>query len=369
MVICIDSRKPGTRGIYTYINNLLKKIIEIDNENKYLILTDINHPSWNLKNVEEIPVPSLNPIYWFFWSNTVLPKIIKDKKVDIYHSLKHITAFLIKAKKIVTIHGIHSHYFSPQYYKWYDTLYWKMMLKLAEKSYDKILTVSENEKNFFVNNLKYSESKFSITYLGVDEKFKIIDNKSKLIEIKNKYNLPDKFFFFAGQIDPIKNIKNMIMAFYSATLNKETDFKLVLAGNDKNKFADKMKFLVKELKIENEVIFLGYISDDLKYIYNLAEAYLFLSKSECFGLAALEAMACGLPIIASNIPEMKELVSEAGILVDPDKVSKISEAIEKILSDADLRLYMGQKSLKRAEIFSWENCAKKTLGIYEELFI
>ena len=367
MKICIDSRKPGTRGIYTFANGLLRKIIEIDKINKYIILTDKKHPSWQLENVEEIQVPSLNPIYWFFWSNIILPKIIKEENVDIYHSLKHITSFLLRTKKVVTIHGIHSHYFTPQYYKWYDTIYWKLMLKLAVKNYDRILTAAENEKNYFVNNLHYPEAKFNVTYLGADDKFKVIDDKAKLNEIKNKYSLPDKFFFFAGKIDPIKNIESMIIAFNSIKKKIETDFKLVLAGNDKNEFADKMKSLIKKLKLENEVIFLGHISDDLPCIYNLAEVYLFPSKSECFGLAALEAMACGLPIIASSIPEMKEVVSEAGILVDPNSVNEISEAIEKVILHADVRLEMKQKSLERSRLFSWENCAKQTIQVYEDL--
>jgi len=141
----------------------------------------------------------------------------------------------------------------------------------------------------------------------------------------------------------------------------------VLAGDDKNKFADEMKSLTKELEMQNDIVFLGFLSDDLPYVYNLAEAYLFPSHIECFSIALVEAMSAGLPVIASDINEIRESIGDAGILVDPKNVNSIAHAIEEVITSEELRLSMRKKSLERAKLFSWGNCAKETLEVYEDL--
>jgi glycosyltransferase involved in cell wall biosynthesis len=152
-------------------------LLEFGNRNEYVLITDIDSDIWDFEGVEKIFVPSQNPLYWFYWSNFKLPRILNKMKVDVYHSFKHITAFMLKQKKILTIHGIHSHYFAAQYHKWHETLYWKLLFRAAIKSYDRILTVAESEKNYLVEKVGYPADKFSVTYPGVKEKFKVINDE------------------------------------------------------------------------------------------------------------------------------------------------------------------------------------------------
>jgi glycosyltransferase involved in cell wall biosynthesis len=179
--------------------------------------------------------------------------------------------------------------------------------------------------------------------------------------------LPDKFFFFAGRIDSIKNIASIINAFSMVKRKLNTDYKLILAGEDKNEYADKMKTLVKELKLEDDIKFLGFILDDLPCIYNLAEVFIFPSHIENFGLALVEAMSCGLPVISSDITDIREVAGDACLLVNPDNIDDIADAIEKVILSDELRLSMRNKSLERAKLYSWEDCARRTLDVYNEV--
>ena len=369
MKICIDARSLGTRGILSYSDGLMKKLLEVDRLNEYVRIVDSNGvggPAYD--GVEEIPVPSQNPMYWFYWSNAVLPRILRRRGVDVYHSFKHITAFWVPAAKLVTIHGIHSHYFLPQYHKRHHTWYWKSMCRLAVDRYDRIITVSESEKNYLVRHLGYPPDRFRVTHLGADDRFREAGrDPAGMAKARRKYGLPDRYLFFAGKIDPIKNIEGMIRAYREVKRRTSTECRLVLAGDDRSPFADRMKSLTRELGIERDVRFLGYLSDELPFVFNLAEAYLFPSCTECFPVALVEAMSCGLPLISSDIDEIREVVGDAGILVDPNDVGDIARAIETVITSESIRASLRERSLERVNRFSWENCAKETLSIYEEL--
>src|SRR4030066_698592 len=160
MKICLDVRSPGESGVRNYMRGLVKGLLTFDKKNQYVIITDPNHRgSWSY-GVEEIVVPSLNPLHWMFWSNTTLVSLLQEKNVDVYHTFKHVTAFSIKTKRVVTLHGLHTHYLFPQFYKWYDTIYWKTVYSLAARNYDRLVTVAGGQNKYLVKYLGFPENKF-----------------------------------------------------------------------------------------------------------------------------------------------------------------------------------------------------------------
>ena len=346
---------------------MLKSLLKVDQDNEYIIITDPKHGSWEHDRVDEIVVPSLNPIIWMIWSNTILPKLLEKNKVDIYHSFKHVTAFRLKAKKIVMFHGLHSHYLFPEFYKWYDSLYWKFMYSMAARNYDRLITVANAEKRYLIENLGFPENKFRVTYLAADDHFRVIDDKDNLQKAKKNFDLPDHFILFVGQIHPRKNLEGVIKGYYKAGCRRTTNHKLVIVGGRSGSYFQKIVNLARELGIMNDVLFLDHVSDELPFIYNLADLFLLPSHHEGFGIVLVEAMACGLPVVTSNIEDLSEVVGGAGVLVDPNNVSEIADAIVEVLNSNELRETLIKKGLERAKSYSWDRCARETIKIYEEL--
>jgi glycosyltransferase involved in cell wall biosynthesis len=364
MRICIDARSPGYSGVLNYASCLLRNLIEIDKKNEYIVLSSPKDKPWNLKGVKELVVPSNNPFGWIVWSNTKLPRILRDEKVDVYHSLKHVTAFWGNFKKIITFHSARF-FFLPQHYKWYDALHWKIMYPAAARKYDCIITVSEAEKKNYMKYIGVPEIKFRVINLAADKRFRIIKDTEKLEKVKTKYGLPDHFLLFVGRILPVKNLETIIKGYHLAKRNKGLEQKLVIVGA-KTWYYKIIESLIIELDIKEDVIFTGPIFDDLPSIYNLADLFLFPSYYESFGAVLLEAMACGTPVIAANTGGLPEVAGDAAILISARNANKLADAIIELISSEYLRNSLIEKGLERTTRFSWKVCARETLKMYEQ---
>lgn len=364
MKVCIDARSPGYSGVLNYASCLLKSLLEIDKKNEYLVLSD-HKGAWNLNGTQEIVVPSNNPLGWAIWSNTELPKILEAEKIDVYHSLKHITAFRRKGKKVATFHSARF-FLYPEHYKWYDFAYWRIMYPAAAKFYDCIITVSEAEKENYLRHIKAPESKFKVIHLAADKRFQIIKGTDKLEETKQKFSLPDRFILFVGRLLPVKNIEGIIRAYYLANKQKQLEQKLVIVGKE-SWYSKKLCNLVDELGIANDVIFTGPIFNELPCVYNLADLFVFPSYYESFGAVPLEAMACGIPVITANSGGLPEVVGDAAILVSAANINELAYSIIQALSSDQLRESMIQRGLERIQLFSWDRCARETLKVYREM--
>ena len=367
MKICIDARSPGFAGILNYSSCLMKNLITNDSKNEYIILSAEKDKRWNLDGVKEIIIPSNNFIGWVVWSNSKLVEIMRRENVDIYHSLKHTTAFLGKYKKVITFHSAR-HFLFSQYYKWHEYAYWRIMNPLVAKKYDLIIVVSEAEKLNYIKYIGVPENKFRTIHLAADERFRIINDVEKLQGVRNRYNLPDQFILFVGRIHPIKNIETIVRAYYLLKKRKFSNHKLVIVGI-KTWYYDEFITLIKELDIEGDVILTGPVYDELPCVYNLADLFLFPSYYEAFPAVPLEAMACGTPVLTVNSGGIPEVVGDAAVSVSPFNVDEFSDAISEILSSNSLRESMIQKGIERAGMFSWKRCAQETIKVYEELML
>jgi glycosyltransferase involved in cell wall biosynthesis len=160
----------------------------------------------------------------------------------------------------------------------------------------------------------------------------------------------------------------LLEAFQLVKESTNTDFQLVLSGKVGWKVESLMK-VIRALVNSGDVIHTGYISEqEAACLYNGASVFVYPSQYEGFGIPAVEAMACGCPVIASNSSSLPEVVGDAGVLVEPNNVEALSEAIFKILHDGDLRRVLKEKGVERAAQFTWERTAKATRDLYGSLF-
>ena len=179
--------------------------------------------------------------------------------------------------------------------------------------------------------------------------------------------MPDKYLLYLGTLEPRKNIERLIESYYLVCNELSELPKLVLAGG-KGWMYDSIFDKIKELKLEDKVIFTDYISDDdVPVLMNASKAFLFPSLYEGFGMPVLEAMACGVPVLTSNLSSLPEVVGDVAVLVDPFSKDSIRDGIIKLLTDNNLRESLKKKGLERSKQFSWSKVTRDLYMIYESL--
>lgn len=269
---------------------------------------------------------------------------------------------LIRAKyyKLVYIHDVLFLDF-PEFYSKIEQLYFYPMINLARKA-DSLITISNSEKDRLVKNKIARKEQIDVVYHGLNNKFIPINRyeQSEILEIENKYNLPNKFLLYVGRINIRKNLRNLLEAFL---LVRDKNLKLVIVGKVDHKHLDTQKF-IQDNNLCESVLFTGHVPDDELYlIYARAFLFCFPSFAEGFGLPPLEAMKCGVPVIVSNTTSLPEVCGDAGIYVDPCQPKEIALAIDMLSDDDDFYQKKREQSIQHAEKFSWSTAANEILEI------
>jgi glycosyltransferase involved in cell wall biosynthesis len=232
---------------------------------------------------------------------------------------------------------------------------------------DKIIAISRHTKEDMVKYFNVPEDRLVVVHLAHREEFRPIDDTSVLQKVRIKYNLKKDYILMVGSIEPRKNHQLLIRAYNALPGLIRKKFDLILGGGSGWLNTDIFE-LVKNLRIQDQVRFLGYIPDaDLPAIINAATVFAYPSFYEGFGLPVLEAMACGTPVITSNVSSLPEIVENAGIMIDPSSMDELRERLIEVLKNDSLRENLRRKGLEQAKKFSWRDTAKRTLEIYEQL--
>ena len=186
-------------------------------------------------------------------------------------------------------------------------------------------------------------------------------------KVKARYKINRDYILFVGTLEPRKNITNIIRAYNMLPHHLKYNHLLVICGK-KGWYYEEIFRTVEELNLEDNVIFTGYVPDkDVPLLMNGAKVFVYPSFYEGFGLPPLEAMACGTPVISSNVSSIPEVVGNAGILVNPNNVEELSDAIVRVVSNEELRAQLSEKGLRQANKFSWRATVEKTVEVYNRV--
>jgi glycosyltransferase involved in cell wall biosynthesis len=363
----LDERHPSY-SVYTC--NLIKNLNLLDRENEYFLIhhTEIDLDVYKVNKQVIIPQMIFKPLKGRFWKYFLLPEKLRKMDLDLVHDPSG-TGFPLLSKtlpfkKVITVHALFSLIFPTFNIKAY--IAWKFLGKKSMDGADKIIAISNFLKRELVRHLKVPENKIQVIYNGTDERFRPLSQK-EVEEVKRQYGLEFPFILHVGGIlNPAKNISTLVNAFYRLS-KKGLKHKLVIVGKKGAQF-DQVSKTVEKLGLQKTVVFLGYIPhEDLPKIYNAADLFVFPSVYEGFGLPPLEAMACGIPVITSNMGALPEVVGDAGILVNPFDIDGLTKAICEVLENEDLRQDIIRKGIKRAQLFSWKRNANEVLKLYKEL--
>lgn len=388
--IGIDARLYGPKdtGIGRYVENLVVNLLKVDKNNSYVLFVRKNSPLLNLKftskrdslkgEISNLKLVMAEARHYSLKEQFLMPYLIWREKVNLMHFPHFNVPVFFFGRYLVTIHDLVKHTSRGtstttrnSLFYWLKYFGYKIVFWLAVKKARKILVPSKTIALQLRKAYGVSEDKLVVTYEGVDNKLKVKSEKLNVEEVLGKYKIKKPFLLYVGSVYPHKNIPNLIKAV--KILNQSTINDQQLAINlvivcARSVFWERLKKELENLKAQNFVKLIGFLPDEeLAVLYKKAEAFIFPSESEGFGLPGLEAIAAGLPVLASDIPVFKEIYQEAALYFDPTNHKDIAEKIKKFLSDKNLEEELKTKGSELAKDYSWLKMVKETLNEYQSV--
>jgi glycosyltransferase involved in cell wall biosynthesis len=367
MRIAIDARKLHDFGIGTYIRNVLLGLARLDQSTEFIALcrpTDveaITELGPNFRAIAEAARPySLGEQVW-------IPLSLVRERAHLLHEPHYVLPPATRCRSVVTIHDC-IHLMFPQYLPGrLAHAYARMSMWSAVWKSDHILTVSEASKRDILRFFDIPAEKVAVIYNAIDERFLAPADEERMDLIRQRYQLDHPFLLYVGNIKPHKNLERLIEAFGQVRAGGLDDLRLVIIGDEISKYPS-LRQSVHRHRLDKFVRFLGFQPyDTLAAFYRLARAFVFPSIYEGFGLPPLEAMACGVPVVTSNVSSLPEIAGNAAILIDPYEPASIAEGIRSAVTDDALRARLIERGFARAREFSWGQSVAAIHRIYMDV--
>lgn len=303
----------------------------------------------------------------------LLPYLLRKYRVDLFHGMMGnvATPFLGRtAKYVVTMHDLLSAMF-PDLFTLRVRTVTRLTLSRVIRRADAIIAVSETTKHDIQRLFGVPGQKVCVIYEAPSRWFKPLPT-CRIEATTQRYALSGPYLLFVGLVEPRKNLDTLLLAYALLKSRRKTrGHRLVVAGRMGwyyKRYYRHLSHSIRNLGLEQDVVFTGFVPDeDLAALYNGATTFIFPSSYEGFGLPILEAMACGTPVITSNVSALPEVAGDAACLIEPRNPEQLAAAIEAVLSDPHLQRRLREGGLARAHAFSWEETAAKTLQVYEAL--
>jgi glycosyltransferase involved in cell wall biosynthesis len=365
----MDVRRVRDFGIGTYIRNLTRALARLDRENRYTLVArpedfgefaDLG-PNFALKACEGIDRG--------FRHNLLMPRFFESIKANVYHIPLNSVVWMMPQPYVLTIHDMSTLLYPGR--KDFRHMLHEQRYRRGAARAERIIAVSNATRRDLESVLRVPSERLSTIYSAPDPAFTVESDESQERQILARYSISFPYILYAGTIRARKNIPRLIEAF--AVLRHELeqhpryrDLRLVIIGDELSK-NPAVRQAVAHSRVAPFVRFLGFVpTDTLRVFYKAAELFAFPSLYEGFGLAPLEAMACGTPVVASDVPSLVEAVGDAAELVSPDNVFDIARGMREILLNDERRNWLVEAGRRQAQRFHWETTARESLAIYWE---
>lgn len=363
MRIAIAALLGTTGGPRSYALNLIKNILSIDRANDYFIFADTLRPLEDIEGAGKIKIGLSSAYTRVFWDHLKVPINLKRYGIELYHNTKNVLPQWCSAKTIVTIHDL-SPFIFPHTFTRLQGLHLRFHLSRSVKRADRVITDSANSKKDIVEILRADREKVVDIPLGVSAQYRKTDDERRLTRLREKYGLKARQILFVGTIQPRKNLGDLIEVFDRLKRLEKIPHQLIIVGRE--------GWLSKDLRkiqaMDRDIRFVGEVADEeLPLFYQAADLFVSPSSYEGFGLTCLESMVSGTPVVAYRSSSLPEVVGDAAIMVEPGDKEALAQAILDIISKEGLRNELIEKGLKRARQFSWEDTARATLKVYQEV--
>jgi glycosyltransferase involved in cell wall biosynthesis len=281
---------------------------------------------------------------------------------DLYHAGAFVAPVLLNTPMVVTVYDLTFMRY-PERLTSARRLYLRAFTEFTCKRARRIIAISESTKQDIVDLLGIPAEKIDVTPLGYDRDVFYPLSSAAIDAFRNEKGLPERFWLYLGTIEPRKNLVTLIEAY--AKLPESERLPLILAGG-KGWLTEPIFEAIERHHLSDSITLPGFIpTDDLALWYNSAECFIFPSVFEGFGLPILEAMACGIPVITSNVSSLPEVAQDAGMTLPPHDIDIWADALQKAFHDRDWRLAASERGLVIAQDFTWEKTAQLTVASYQ----
>ncbi|MEC4888438.1 MAG: glycosyltransferase family 1 protein [Nitrospira sp.] len=376
------------RGFGRFTRELLTALVAADREREYIFFVDGDTarasefpPGVRLVVASTDVSPTVaaaasgNRSLKDLWA---LTRVVSQEPLDLFFFPAVYSYFPIlnRCKVIVTIHDmIADHHPERVFPNRKSLLFWKLKQKIALWQSDRILTVSHHAKLQIVDYCRIPAALVETTTEGPNDAFVRLPSLDGAATILRTYGLQsdEPFLIYVGGISPHKNLGVLVEAFHQLLADARfTQHKLVLVGDYKGdvffSHYAALQAKIDQLDLADRVLFTGYVPDsELVVLYNLAQALVLPSLEEGFGLPAVEAMACGTPVIASDRGSLPEVVGEAGVFFDPGRPDQLLAHLRDVLGSDSARDRMSRAGLERSKLFTWELAAQSTRALFDRV--
>jgi len=355
---------------------LILNLQKIDKENEYVIFIKPDDDSDCLTATENFKIVELDGGSYPAWEQFALPKAAKQEGCDILHCTSNTAPIRSSVPLVLTLHDIiymeHSlinmAFGGGTPYQRFGNIYRKFVVPRILKKSRATITVSEYEKERIGDFFNMDTDRLHAVYNGVGTYFNKITDTKVLNDVKKKYNLPEKFFFFLGNTVPKKNTPGTLKAFSDYRKQTGLDIPLVMLDYEREDL-QKIANDIGSPDLVNHIHLTGYVvNTDLPAIYSLTDLFLYPSFRESFGIPILEAQRCGAPVITANTSSMPEVSGDGSYLVDPYNTEEITKAMVEIMEDEPKRNALIERGYKNADKFSWKAMAERVLELYKTVY-
>lgn len=364
------SAQPGYRrsGINRYLEQLIAALPAVLGEDELVVyagrgLAPLSPPlahGWRCAPLG-VNLPALRVA----WEHLALPAAVWRDHLDLFHGPVNVLPRGLPCPAVVTIHDL-------AFLRWPEHLprrryhYLAHEVRAAARRAARILAVSQSTKSDVVTMLGIAPERVAVTPLGVDDRFHPMP-PDRITQWRNERGCHRPFILAVGTLEPRKNLPTLLRAF--SRLTPQIPHDLALVG-PAGWLTGELQATLERLRLGDRVRLTGYVADaELPFWYAAAEAFVFPSFYEGFGLPVLEAMACGTPVITSNVSALPEVAGDAALLVSPDDDAALAEAILRVVTDPALATALRQRGLERARLFTWHRTAVETVAAYREVLI
>ncbi len=355
-------------GAAVYTDNLIRAVATLDQENEYVIFAkddsfdDLRRDKPPFRTVH---VPARSRPVRLMWEQFVLPAQLRRHRIGVIHSPHHTAPVVaVGCRRVVTFHDL-TFFILPERYPPSRLAYFRAVSWATAKLADTLICPSHTVRDDIVRLLRVSPEKVRAIAEAAAPGFQPLEDEAALERLRSRYLLPERFILNVGSLEPGKNRATLLRA-YGKLRERGLEHKLVIVGQRAWKYRNDFH-LAEQLGLKGEVMFSGYVPpEDMAAVYNAADLFVFPSLYEGFGLPVLEAMACGVPVVASNVSAIPEVAGEAALLVEPLDVEQLCDSMERILRDKRLQATLRRRGLERTKGFSWERAARETVAVYQE---
>src|SRR5262245_18660650 len=362
----------GQSGVGQYLFGLLRGLASCAGTHRFTLFvleSDLPLFEFARKKMDLVPVPERfrPPLKNILWHQTCLPGLVRRHELDVLHVPSYRRLLWPKpCAQVATIHDL-APFHVPGKYDWKRMFYGRVVVPRLVHRKNRIIAVSRTTALDITRFFKLPQEQITVIQNGIDhERFFPGPREPVRAEVARRYQLNRPFFLYVARLEhPAKNHVRLISAFDEFKQATRSNWQLVFGGSDWHG-AETIHAAIRQSPFAADIRRLGFVPDRaLPELYRAADAFVYPSLYEGFGLPPLEAMACGCPAICSRRGSLGEIAGPAAAIVDPEDIHAMSGQLAALAGDADWREGLRRTGLARAKTFDWRRTAAETLRIYE----